>query len=112
MLPGMFLAGYLVVVGTGVNTWEVALVRYPTLSLVAMVAGMTAPMVGWMLLRRMGTRNALEMAVAMVVPVIPFLCLVWFGVSGGAWCGGYCAASVVAMLLLMAYRRDVYSMAM
>jgi len=34
-----------------------------------------------------GTRkNAYEMAAAMVLPMIPFLCLVWFGVKGA--CAG------------------------
>ena len=41
------------------------------------------------------------MAAAMVIPVIPFLCLVWFGVTESAQCGGYCALSVAAMLTLM-----------
>ena len=46
------------------------------------------------------------MAAAMVIPVIPFLCLVWFGVTESALCGGYCALSVAAMLALMYYRRS------
>jgi hypothetical protein len=41
------------------------------------------------------------MAMTMVIPVIPFLCLVWFGVTQGALCSAYCASAVVAMLALM-----------
>ena len=48
----------------------------------------------------------------MVVPVIPFLCLVWFDVTKSAQCGAYCALTVVAMLALMRYRRAEYSMQM
>ena len=48
----------------------------------------------------------------MVLPVVPFLCLVWFDVTASAWCGAYCAMTIVAMLVLMRYRRSIYSMAM
>ena len=52
------------------------------------------------------------MAAAMVLPAVPFLCLVWFHVTNSAQCGAYCAVTIVAMLGLMFYRRDVYSMPM
>jgi hypothetical protein len=52
------------------------------------------------------------MAAAMVLPVIPLLCLVWFGITRSAQCGGYCALTVVAMVALMRYRRREYSMQM
>jgi hypothetical protein len=48
------------------------------------------------------------MAAAMVVPVIPFLCLVWFDVTKSALCGPYCAAAILAMLGVMVYRRGEY----
>jgi hypothetical protein len=83
--------------------------QYPTQALLAMAAGMTIPMVAWMLYRGMGRRNSYEMAAAMVIPVIPFLCLVWFDVTESAQCGGYCALTIVAMLVLMHYRREQYS---
>jgi hypothetical protein len=60
----------------------------------------------------LGRRNAYEMAAAMVLPVLPFLCLVWFDVTKSAQCGAYCATTIVAMLVLMRYRRSTYSMAM
>jgi hypothetical protein len=75
-----------------------------------MAAGMSLPMAAWMRFRGMGWRNAAAMTAAMVVPVFPFLCLVWFHVTKGALCGVYCALTVVAMFALMRYRREVYSM--
>jgi hypothetical protein len=69
-------------------------------------------MVAWMLYRRMGWKNIYEMALAMVVPVVPFLCLVWFNITESAQCGAYCAVTVLAMLALMQYRRSEYSMQM
>jgi hypothetical protein len=77
-----------------------------------MVAGMSIPMVAWMLFRGMGRRNSYEMALAMVLPVIPFLCLVWFGITKSAWCGPYCVSTFVAMYTLMRYRRSEYPMQM
>jgi hypothetical protein len=52
------------------------------------------------------------MATVMVFPVIPFLCLVWFGVTKSGQCGAYCAVTLLAMLALMRYRRSEYSMQM
>jgi NhaP-type Na+/H+ or K+/H+ antiporter len=93
----------------GLKTWEEVTVEYPNQALVAMAVGMTVPMAAWMLHRRMGRRNTLEMAAAMVLPVVPFLCLVWFDVTRSAQCGAYCGVTVVAMLALMRYRRSEYS---
>ena len=61
-------------------------------------------MVAWMMHRGMGWKNSSEMAAVMVVPVVLFLCLVWFDVTKSAQCGAYCALTVVAMLALMRYR--------
>jgi hypothetical protein len=49
---------------------------------------------------------------AMVLPVIPFLCLVWFGITNSAQCGGYCALTFVTVYALMRYRWSDYSMQM
>ena len=92
--------------------WEEATLRHPTASLLVIAAGMTVPMTAWMLHRGMGFRNSLEMAMAMALPVIPFLFLVWFNVTESAQCGGYCVVSIAAMLGLMLYRRSEYSMEM
>lgn len=96
----------------GLKTWDQVTIQYPTQALLAMAAGMSIPMVAWMLLRGMGRRNAYEMTAAMILPVVPFLCLVWFGITKSAQCGGYCAATILAMLALMRYRRSTYSTAM
>jgi hypothetical protein len=112
MAVGMLATGAIFVSATGLKTWDQVTILYPTQVLLAMAAGMSLPMVAWMLYRGMGPRNASEMAAAMVLPVVPFLCLVWFHVTTSAQCGGYCAATVLAMLVLMRYRRSTYSTAM
>lgn len=112
MVVGMFAAGAIFVWVVGSTSWDEITSVYPTQALIAMAVGMTVPMVVWMLYRGMGVRNSYEMALAMVLPVIPFLCLVWFNVTESAQCGGYCASTVLAMLFLMRYRRSEYSMEM
>jgi hypothetical protein len=110
MVVGMFLTGLVFLSVVGLRTWDEITFVYPTQALLAMAVGMTIPMVGWMFYRGMGTRNIAEMATAMVAPVIPFLCLVWFNVTASAQCGAYCAVTVLAMLTLMRYRKSEYSM--
>jgi hypothetical protein len=112
MAVGMIATGAIFLSIVGLKTWGQVTSQYPTQALLAMAVGMTVPMVAWMLYRGMGWRNSTEMAAAMVLPVIPLLCLVWFNVTKSAPCGAYCAATTVAMLALMGYRRSVYSMHM
>jgi len=112
MVVGMIATGAIFLSIVGLKTWDELTFQYPTQALVAMAAGMTIPMVAWMLYRGMGRRNSYEMAAAMVFPVIPFLWLVWFGITKSAQCGGYCALTFVAMFALMRYRRSEYSMQM
>jgi hypothetical protein len=112
MVVGMIATGAIFVSTVGLKTWDEVTRQYPTQALLAMAAGMTLPMIAWMLFRGMGWRNSFEMATAMVLPVIPFLCFVWFGLTDSAQCGGYCAFTVMAMLALMRYRRREYSMQM
>jgi hypothetical protein len=111
MVVGMFAGAaiFLSIVGM---TWNEAVVRYPTASLIVMAFSMTVPMVAWMRHRGHGWRSTSEMAAAMVLLVIPFLCLVWFHVTEAALCGLYCALMIPAMLGVMLYRRSEYSMAM
>lgn len=101
------LAVFLTAIGM---TFDEALVRRPTAILIVVAVSMTVPMIAWMRHRGHGWRSCSEMAAAMLVPVIPFLCLVWFDVTASAQCGGYCALSVAAMLALMLYRRREYGM--
>src|SRR3954449_5193480 len=112
MAVGMIVTGAIFLTIVGLKTWDEVTTQYPTQALLAMAAGMTIPMVGWMLYRGMGRRNTFEMAAAMVLPVIPFLLLVWFGITPSAQCGAYCIITVVAMLALMRYRGSEYSMEM
>jgi hypothetical protein len=96
----------------GLKTWDEVTTQYGIQALLVMVVGMTLPMAAWMLYRGMGWKNTYEMAAVMAIPVVPFLCLVWFGINKSALCGPYCAVSIVAMLALMFYRRPEYSSAM
>jgi cytochrome bd-type quinol oxidase subunit 2 len=112
MVVGMFAAGAIFLSIVGLKTWDEVTSQYPTQALVTMAAGMSIPMVAWMLFRGMGRKNSYEMAAAMVIPVIPFLCLVWFGVTKSAQCGGYCALTFVTMFALMRYRKSEYSVQM
>ena len=109
---GMFVAGAILTFVVGLKSWDEVTIQYPNQALLAMVAGMSIPMVAWMLFRGMGRRNSYEMALAMILPVIPFLCLVWFGITNSAWCGPYCVSTFVAMYALMRHRRSEYSMQM
>ena len=108
MVVGMIVSAgiFLAIVGM---TWDEATTEHPQASLLVIAAGMTVPMAVWMLRRGMGVRNSTEMAAAMALPVVPFLCLVWFGVTESALCGAYCILAVVAMVALMRYRRHEYS---
>jgi len=106
MALGMFVSGAILTVASGLKSWNDVTIKYPTEALVVMAAGMSIPMVAWMLFRRMGWKSSYEMAAAMVLPVIPFLCLVWFGVTKSAWCGPYCISTFVAMFVLMRYRHS------
>ena len=112
MAIGMIATGAVFLTVVGLKTWDEVTVQYPTQALVAMAVGMTVPMAGWMAYRRMGWQNTYEMAAAMVLPVIPFLCLVWFGVTQSAQCGPYCLVTLGAMLALMRFRRNVYATSM
>jgi hypothetical protein len=90
-------------------TWDQALIQYPVQSLLVMAVSMTVPMMVWMRHRRHDWKHTAEMGAAMVVPVIPFICLVLFDATKGALCNLYCLVSVLAMLGVMYYRRSDYS---
>lgn len=109
MFVGMIGTGAIFLSIVGLKSWNAVTTEYPTQALLAMAVGMTAPMAAWMLYRGMGWKNTYEMAAAMVLPVVPFLLLVWFDVTKSAECGIYCAVMVLAMLALMFYRRSEYS---
>lgn len=108
MVIGMVVSAgvFLTIVGM---TWDEATRQHPSASLFVIAAGMSVPMAAWMLRRGMGWRNSSEMALAMVVPVVPFLVLVWTGTTMSAQCGAYCIVAIIAMLGLMLYRRPTYA---
>jgi hypothetical protein len=110
MVVGMVATAAIFLSIVGLRTWSEVTTRYPTQSLLAMAVGMTVPMVAWLLFRGIGWKNSSEMAGAMLLPAIPFLCLVWFGITKSAWCGPYCALTFLTMFTLMRYRRGEYSM--
>ena len=111
MVVGMVAGAAIFLTIVGMD-WDQATLRHPIASLLVIAAGMSVPMAGWMLYRGMGRKHASEMAAAMILPVLPFLCLVWFGVTESAACGAYCLLAIAAMLALMLYRRSEYSMKM
>ena len=109
MVIGMMATGAIFLTVVGLKTWDEVTTQYPAQALGAMAIGMTGPMAAWMLYRGMGRRNTLEMSAVMLLPVVPFLCLVWFDVTESAQCGAYCALTIVGMLGLMRYRYAEYS---
>lgn len=103
----VFLAMY------GLSSTEEAFRLYPWQSVLSMALSMAIPMVVWMLVRGHGWQSSAEMAAAMLVPAIPFiiLCALHVLAAGLAACI-YMVLSIPAMLGLMLYRREAYSMPM
>jgi hypothetical protein len=60
MVVGMIATGAIFIAVVGLKTWDEVTTQYATQSLLAMAAGMTLPMVAWMLYRGMGWKNAVE----------------------------------------------------
>jgi hypothetical protein len=48
------------------------------------------------------------MALVMVVPAVPLICLRLVDVVSGPICGLYCLATIVAMVAVMLYRQNDY----
>jgi hypothetical protein len=110
MVIGMFASAALLVTLSGLGSWDAVTAEQPNQALLAMAAGMSIPMPAWMLFRRMGWRNSIEMGAAMALPVFPFFCLVWLHVTTSAMCGPYCALTFITMFALMRMRPHVYAM--
>jgi hypothetical protein len=97
----------------GLSSTSQAYRLYPWQSVLAMGLSMAVPMAAWMLVRGHGWRNSAEMAAAMLVPAIPFIILCSLHVLGGGPANRiYMVLSIPAMLALMLYRRDAYSVPM
>ena len=105
---GLLVSGILAAFGTTPNQ---ARLHYPELAVLVMTFNMTVPMVAWMRHRGHSWRSSAEMAGAMLVPAVPLIALLRLHVIVfGAVCGLYCASMIVAMLVLMLYRRSEYAM--
>jgi hypothetical protein len=89
-------------------TVDEGLRQYSVQFMLMQALGMSTAMVVWMRNRGHAWRACSEMAAAMVVPAIPLVFLRLTHVISGPVCGFYCAASVVAMVLVMFYRRAEY----
>jgi hypothetical protein len=84
--------------------------EFAVLICLIMAIGMTLPMVAWMRFRGMAWRPTGEMAVAMVIPLVPIFGLLALGIIRGASaCGLYCAVMIPAMVLAMLFRFDLYT---
>lgn len=109
MIIGMVAAGTVMTVPFGL-TVDQALTQFPVLFCLGIAFGMTVLMVAWMRHRGHGWGSCSEMAATMIVPAFPFIVLFWLGVITGPFCGLFCIASFLAMIGLMLFRRDEYSM--
>jgi hypothetical protein len=84
--------------------------QFAVLICLVMAVGMTVPMLAWMRFRGMEWRPTLEMAAAMVVPLIPIFGLLALQLIPGARaCGLYCAVMIPAMVVPMLFRLDLYT---
>ena len=108
MMIGMFVSAAIFVSALGMTVDE-ALRRHAVLFVLVQAFGMTAPMVAWMRHRGHPWRGCSEMAVAMVIPAVPLICLRVTHVITGSVCGFYCALTIVAMIVVMLYRRSEYT---
>jgi hypothetical protein len=107
MMVGMFVSGAIFLSAVGM-TAEEAMREHAVLFVVLQALGMTVAMVAWMRHRRHNWRSSSEMAMAMVVPAVPLICLRLLDIISGPICSLYCLATIVAMVALMLYRRSDY----
>ena len=107
MMVGMVVSVAMFLGAAGVTVDE-ALRQHAILFVAVQAVGMAVTMIGWMRYRGHAWRACSEMAAAMVAPVVPLIGLRLTGVISGPICGSYCALSLLAMLLLMLYRRHDY----
>ena len=107
MMVGMIVSAAIFLTAVGM-TAEEGMREHAVLFVVLQALGMTAAMVAWMRYRRHNWRSSSEMAMAMVVPAVPLICLRLLEVISGPICSLYCLATIVAMVALMLYRRADY----
>ena len=108
MMVGMIVSAMIFLSAVGMTAAE-AMREHAVLFVVLQAFGMTLAMVAWMRHRRYNWRSSAEMAAAMVVPAVPLICLRLLDVISGPICGVYCLATIVAMIIVMLYRRSEYA---
>jgi hypothetical protein len=107
MMVGMIVSAGVFLSAVGMTVDE-ALRQHTVLFVIVEAFGMTVAMVAWMRHRGQAWRSCSEMAAAMVVPAILLICLRLLDVISGPICGVYCVSTLVAMVLVMLYRRSDY----
>jgi len=107
MMAGMLASAAVFLTAIGM-TAEEGMRKHAVLFVVLQALGMTVAMVAWMRHRRHNWRSSSEMAIAMVVPAVPLICLRALDIISGPICSFYCLATIVAMVALMLYRRSDY----
>lgn len=110
MMVGMIVSAAVFLSAVGMTAAQ-AMRQHAVLFVVLQALGMTIAMVAWMRHRGHGWRSCSEMGAAMVVPAIPLILLRLAGTISGPICGAYCALSILAMVLVMLYRRSDYGSA-
>jgi hypothetical protein len=108
MMVGMIVSAAVFLTAVGMTVDE-ALRQHAVLFVVVQAFGMTVAMVAWMRHRGQAWRSCSEMAAAMVVPAVALICLRLLDVISGPICSVYCLSTVVAMVLVMLYRRSSYA---
>jgi hypothetical protein len=107
MMVGMMVSAAVFLSAVGMTAAQ-AMRQHAVLFVVLQAFGMTVAMVAWMRHRGHTWRSSSEMAAAMVIPAVLFICLRLLDVISGPICGVYCFATIVAMVVLMLYRRSDY----
>ena len=110
MMAGMMVSAAIFLSAVGMTAAE-AMREHAVLFVLLQAFGMTVAMVTWMRHRRHTWRSSSEMAAAMVIPAVPLICLRLLDVISGPICGVYCLTTIVAMLVVMLYRRADYGVA-
>jgi hypothetical protein len=110
MMAGMMVSAAIFLTAVGMTAAE-AMREHAVLFVVLQALGMTVAMVTWMRHRRHTWRSSSEMAAAMVIPAVPLICLRLLDVISGPICGVYCLTTIVAMVVIMLYRRGDYDFA-
>ncbi len=107
MMVGMIVSAAIFLSAVGMTAAE-GMRDHAVLFVILQACGMTMAMVAWMRHRRHTWKSSSEMAAAMVVPALPLICLRLLDVISGPICGLYCLTTIVAMVVVMLYRRSDY----